>query len=246
MQAHRLGGGHVAAHDPHAVVVDDDAVGDGIEGLLPDALGRAERVQEARVVERERGHLGQTFELLALFGGEAVVLAVADGQDAEGLAARAQADEGEVAHALGAVQRELAHGQVSGEAAHLDDRLVVLHGGGALGELAAQRVDHGAAPRLHTLKAARREPGDRAVFDGEAGDARRVGAQDAPHGLHDRAERRRALGAWSRAVATELESRRALRPAAEHLRRPPVTALRHLDFYLARIRGKAKVKRQKR
>ena len=123
--------------------MDDDAVGDGVEGLLPDALGRAERVEQPRVVERERGHLGQALQLLPLLGGEAVVVAVADGEDAEVLAARAQTRDGEVAHALGAVERELARGQVARQSAHLDDQLVrlLIEGGGALGELAAQGVD---------------------------------------------------------------------------------------------------------
>jgi hypothetical protein len=220
--AHRLGRGHVAAHDAHSAVVDDDAVGDGVEGLLPDALGRAERVEQARVVERERGHVGQSYQLLPLLGGEAMVLAEADGEEAEALAARAQPRNCEVAHALGAVQRELALGQVAGQSTHLEDGLAALavEGGGALGELAAHGDDD-LQPR-GVAEAARRQPGDGALRLGGAGDARGVGAQDAPDGLDHRVERGRALRAP-----------RARSPAAAAVR-----ALRHLALILPESKAK--------
>ena len=61
VQAERVRRCHVAAHDAHAVVMDDNAVGYGVEGLLPDALRGPERVEQARVVQRERGHLAEPF-----------------------------------------------------------------------------------------------------------------------------------------------------------------------------------------
>src|SRR5919206_169546 len=220
----------------HAVVVDDDAVWDRVEGLLPDSLGRAERVQESRVVERERSHLREPFQLLSLFGGEAVVVAVADGQHAEALAARAQTHQREVAQAFGAVQRKLARGKVARDAANLYE-VLVLEGRDALCELAAQGVCGLTGRRVRALKAARREPSYRPVFDGEARDARGVGAQYATHGRHDGRERRRAVR-LRRAPAPEVE--RAGRARAS-VRRPaplglnPVFAFRHHSPYLARI-----------
>src|ERR1044072_1132085 len=127
------------------------------------------------------------------------MLAEADGEDAEVFATRAQTRNRIVAYGLGAVQRELALGQIASKPSHLEDGLVrlLIEGGGALGELAAHGDDNLAAVRLDPTKAARRQRGDSALGLGEAGDADRIGAQDAPDGLDHRVERGRARRATS-------------------------------------------------
>src|SRR2546423_6598940 len=122
-----------------------------------------------------------------------MVIAVAYDEHAQALAARLKPDEREIAHALRAVQRKFARRQVARETSNLDYHLAFVGGSGALRELTAQGVDEGRAVGRHVSEAARGEPSYRPVGDREACDARGVGAQNAPDGLDDCAERRRAL-----------------------------------------------------
>jgi hypothetical protein len=238
LEAHHLGGHRVAAREAHRGVVDDDAVGHGVESLLPDLLAGADGLQQARVVERERGHLREAFEQFLLVGRKAMRGAIADDEQAQSFTARAQPHEREIAQALGAVERKLARGKFAAHnVAHFDDRHVV-GGGGLLREHPAQRVDDLFVLVRERVEAARRLPRHRALGDRDRGDARRVRAHDATHHRHHAPERRRALAMRARRVvktpATCLARRgrrRRLRgrlPPRICLRSPVVRRINHV------------------
>ena len=106
VEAEGFGGRRVAARDAQTAVVDDDAIRDRVHGLFPESLARADDLQQARIVERERGHLGQAFEHLPLLGRKRVRRTIADDERTARFAAHAQRRERRIAHALRAVQRK--------------------------------------------------------------------------------------------------------------------------------------------
>ena len=235
VEAERVGGCGVAARDAHGIVVDDDAIGDRINGLLPDFFRRADGLKQTRIVERKCGHLGQACERLSFFSIEMMRGAEADDEQTQHLTAHAQRRKRHIAHALGAVQRKLCGGQIITRADTFEHQQLI-RVGRALSYRAAQWHGKFLLGNLCVrAKTARRLPSDRLFGARETGDGRRVRAHDAAHSLDDRAQGRGAFGCGARVIAA-----RRLRCCACAVRshRTLLRALRCSRFSLHRGRGR--------
>src|SRR5947209_2215122 len=181
----------------------DDAVRDSVERSLPDFLGSLHSLEEPRVIERERGHLRETFKQRLLFSCEMMLGAIANDERAQGFAPNVKRRDRYIEHTFGRV-----HGKIRcrklGPRAYAFDNHQTLRARNALKKVSVQGHHYVALFRLARTKTTCGFPRHRLVCGREAGNARRVRAHNTPYGVCYGPQRHSAFG-LSRVVSSHLQ-----------------------------------------
>src|SRR5437588_8271692 len=99
-------------HYPSLAVIDEDAFMDRVKSLLPDRFSLADRIEQARVVERDRGQVRQVPQQSLFVLAELVLPSIPNEQRAQCLASRRQHRYGKIPNTLGRMYREILGGKL--------------------------------------------------------------------------------------------------------------------------------------
>src|SRR2546425_9924013 len=101
-------------HYPSLAVIDEDAFMDRVKSLLPDRFSLADRFEQARVVECDRGQVREIPQQSLFVLAELVLRSIPGQQRAQCLASSRQPRYRKIVNTLSHVHREILGGEVRG------------------------------------------------------------------------------------------------------------------------------------